>query len=49
MHGYALLILASHRQDAIELLDALALITDARQIRNEDVCQGLANDFILVK
>lgn len=49
MHGYALLILAPHRQDAIELLDALALITDARQIRNEDVCQGLANDFILVK
>lgn len=49
MHGYPLLILAPHRQDAIELLDALALITDARQIRNEDVCQGLANDFILVK
>lgn len=47
MHGDAFLILAPHRQDAIELLDALALVTDARQIRDEDVRQGLANDFVL--
>lgn len=47
MHWDSLLILAPHRQDAIELLDALALVTDARQIRDENVRQGFANDFVL--
>lgn len=48
VHGYALLALATHRQDAIELLDVLALLADGGEVRHKYVLQLLANDLVLL-
>lgn len=48
VHGDALLALAAHRQYAVELLDALALLADGGQVRHEYIRQRLANDFVLL-
>jgi len=48
VHGYTLLALPAHRQDAVELLDVLTLLTDGGQVRHEYVLQLLANDLVLL-
>jgi len=48
VHGDTLLALPAHRQDAVELLDVLTLLTDGGQVRHEYVLQLLANDLVLL-